>query len=69
MEMAAVRRMTPEQRAAGWFEFQCAIDEMAFDAVRRKYPDASHEFRLKEFVRRSHGAELADAAFPVTRAI
>jgi hypothetical protein len=64
VEMQALRRLTPAERHALWFEFQCELDEMAMNAIRRARPDADERRQLAEFVRRAHGADVARAAYP-----
>lgn len=64
LEMAAIRRLTPAQRHALWFEFQCGIDEMAMNAIRRAFPGADDRRHLAEFVRRAHGEGLAREVYP-----
>lgn len=64
MEMAAVRRMTPEQRNRLWAEFQEQMASTERDAINRKYPDLDDRTAIALLVRRRHGPELASAIFP-----
>jgi len=64
VEMNAVKNLTPSERFELWSQFQRSVDEIAVASIRRKYPDAGERFWLAELVRRSHGIELAQAAYP-----
>ena len=64
LEIAALRRMTQEQRSRMFIEFQTAIERTQRDAVRRKYPDLDDRTVSAILVKRRHGAVLAEAAYP-----
>jgi hypothetical protein len=58
------RAMTPGERAALADRLSIDVITMASCGVRRDQPDISDDDLARELVRRCHGRELADAAWP-----
>jgi hypothetical protein len=58
------RAMTPGERAAVADRLSIDVITMASSGIRRDQPDISDDDLARELVRRCHGPELADAAWP-----
>lgn len=61
IQLEGLRRMTPQQRIAKTCELSHRVRKMAFDAIRRRYPDYSEEEVRLAFIELTYGRELADA--------
>lgn len=60
VQLACLRRMTPQQRIAKVCEMTRCIRNMAFDAIRRRHPDFDDSQVQLRFIELTYGQELAD---------
>lgn len=63
-QMAALRRLSLEQRSRYWSELQSEMDAAQRGAIHRKYPDLDERTAMALLVQRRHGRELAQAVYP-----
>lgn len=60
VQLDGLRRMTPQQRIAKMCAMSRLVKKMAFDAIRRRYPDLDEEEVRLLFIELTYGKSLAD---------
>ena len=60
IQLACLRRMTPQQRLQKTLGLTHQVRKMAFDAIRRRFPDLDESGVRMQFIRLAYGDELAE---------
>lgn len=60
VQLELFRQMTPQQRLQKAFGLSTQLRNMAFAAIRRRYPEYSEQQIRLKFIEVTYGKELAD---------